>query len=147
MGLNKTEPPQNREVSALDPLTSGLFLTYLALLERTFPQFSIIVVETRRSKERQEWLVAQGENTSRTLYSNHLLGRAMDVGFLRKATGEMDWSPETYMNVYTRLDPRLFGLIAGAQMWRGWDSPHLQLQDVRLCYEALVGTKEDVWLS
>jgi hypothetical protein len=140
------EPPQIRDLNTLDPLTSGLFLTYLKVLEQTFPQFEIVVVETLRTRERQRWLVAQGKKTSRTIYSNHLLGRAMDVGFLRLSTGEMDWEPKTYQNVYTRVEPRLYGLVSGSQLWN-WDSPHLQLLDERLCYPHLVGTAQDVWLT
>lgn len=146
-GRVSTEPPQNRNLDDLDPLTRGLFDTYLKVLRRTFPQFSVIVTETRRTRERQAWLVAQGGNVSRTLYSNHLLGRAIDIAFIRLTTGETDYRPETFMSVYGRLDPRLYGLVSGSQIWNGWDSPHLELLDDRLKYSSLVGTGEDVWLT
>lgn len=40
----------------------------------------VVVVETRRTLQRQRALLASG--ASRTLHSAHLLGRAFDVGFV-----------------------------------------------------------------
>lgn len=138
---------QDRDLNNLDPRYAGLFLTYLGELERVFTQFEVVVTDVRRTKEQQLAKVKAGGAVTRTRYSNHLLGRAIDVAFLRRGTGEVDWRAETYMNVYARLDPRLFGLVSGGHLWAGWDWAHLQVQDPRLVYPALIGTKEDVWLE
>jgi len=138
---------QDRNLDNLDPRYSGLFHVYLGELARTFPQFEVLVTDVRRTKEQQLAKVEEGEGVTRTRYSNHLLDRAIDVAFLRRATGKIDWRPETYINVYERLDPRLFGLVSGGHLWRGWDWAHLQLLDSRLVYPALIGSKEDVWID
>ncbi len=78
-------PPQSRDLNALDPRFRGLFDAYLSELGRRLTGVNIIVTETARTKERQEWLKADGK--SKTLHSNHLLGRAIDIALQDKTTG------------------------------------------------------------
>lgn len=137
-------PPQNRNLADLDPNYAGLFVTYLGALQRRLPEYTVLVTETSRTKERQEWLKADGK--SKTLHSNHLLGRAIDIAFQNKTTGEVDWSPEMYAYAYKLCDPRRYGLVSGTQLWN-WDAPHLEILDVDAKYPALVGGPEDVWLA
>lgn len=114
----------NRDINSLDPRYRQRFKDYLQELERTFPQFKVIITETRRSAERQKDLVKSG--ASKTLYSNHQDGTAMDIALQRKSTGTIDWRPAVYRNVYRVVDPREFGLTTGAHLW-GWDEGHHQI--------------------
>lgn len=137
-------PVQNRNLNDLDPNYMGLFLVYIGVLQRALPGYNVIVTETRRTKERQEWLRADGK--SKTLHSNHLIGRAIDIALQNKTTGEIDWSPEMYKYAYSLKDPRKYGLISGLQMW-DWDGPHLELLDDEVKYPALIDSPDDVWLA
>ncbi len=138
------EPEQNRDLEALDADYLGLFTVYLAALQKRLPNYKIIVTETRRSKERQEFLKAKG--ASKTMHSNHLLGRAIDIALLNTVTGQIDWSDLAYKAAYTLCDPRRYGLVSGGQLW-DWDWPHLELMDIDAKYPALIGTAEDIWLT
>lgn len=117
-------PPADRSLDSLDPRYRQRFVDFLGALERTFPQFRVIVTETRRSDERQAYLRSTG--ASRTERSNHQDGIAMDIALLRKATNELDWRPAVFRNIYRVVDPRKFGLTSGAHLW-GWDEGHLEV--------------------
>lgn len=138
------EPEQNRALEALDADYLGLFTVYLTALQKRLPNYKVIVTETGRSKERQEFLKAKG--ASKTMHSNHLLGRAIDIALLDTATGQIDWSDDAYKAAYGLCDPRRYGLVSGGQLWN-WDFPHLELMDIDVKYPALVGSAEDVWLT
>ncbi len=140
-----TQFPSNRNLSDLDPNYMGLFVVYLGVLQRALPGYNVLVTETRRSKERQEWLRADGK--SKTLYSNHLLGKAIDIALQNKTTGIIDWSPEMYKYAYGLRDPQRYGLVAGGQIWNGFDWPHLEVQDPDIKYPTLIDIPEDVWLA
>lgn len=124
----KSPPPADRSLDSLDPRYRQRFVDYLAALEKTFPQFRVIVTETRRSDERQRYLRSTG--ASRTTRSNHQDGVAMDIALLRKATNELDWRPAVYRNIYRVVDPRKYGLTSGAHLW-GWDEGHLQVVEAQ----------------
>ena len=119
----KQPPPADRSLDSLDPRYRQRFVDYLEALNRTFPQFRVIVTETRRSQERQDYLRSTG--ASKTTRSNHQDGLAMDIALLRKATNELDWRPAVFRNVYRVVDPRAYGLTTGAHLW-GWDEGHIQ---------------------
>lgn len=121
----KNPPPADRSLDSLDPKYRQRFVDYLAALEKTFPQFRVIVTETRRSDERQKYLRSTG--ASKTERSAHQDGIAMDIALLRKATNELDWRPAVFRNVYRVVDPRKYGLTTGAHLWDGWDSLHHQI--------------------
>lgn len=117
-------PPADRSLDSLDPKYRPRFVKFLKKLEKTFPQFRVIVTETRRSDERQAYL--RGTGASRTTRSAHQDGIAMDIALLRKITNELDWRPAVFRNVYRIVDPRKFGLTTGAHLW-DWDEVHIQI--------------------
>lgn len=121
-------PKEDRSIDSLDPRYRERFEKYLEALHTMFPQFRVIVTETRRSKARQQYLIKTG--ASKTPHSNHQDGIAMDIALLRKVTNEIDWRPAVYRNVYRILDPRDFGLTSGAHLW-GWDEGHLQIVEAQ----------------
>lgn len=121
-------PPADRSLDSLDPRYRQRFVDFLGALERTFPQFRVIVTETRRSDERQAYLRSTG--ASRTERSNHQDGIAMDIALLRKATNELDWRPAVFRNIYRVVDPRKFGLTSGAHLWN-FDELHIQIVEAQ----------------
>ncbi len=139
------EPEQNRALEALNADYLGLFTVYLTALQKRLPDYKVIVTETGRTKERQEFLKAKG--ASKTMHSNHLLGKAVDIALLDNATGQIDWSDDAYKAAYALCDPRRYGLVSGGQLWDGFDYPHLEVLDEQAKYPALVGSPEDVWLT
>lgn len=121
-------PKPNRELGALDPRYKDRFVKYLDALEATFPQFNFIVTETRRTQERQDCLRQKG--ASKVKRSNHQDGQAIDLAIYRHSTGELDWRPQVYRNVYRLLDPRKYGLTSGAFLW-DFDEGHLQVVEAQ----------------
>lgn len=121
-------PKPQREMGALDPEYRERFQRYFQALEATFSQFNFIVTETRRTQERQDCLRQAG--ASKVRRSNHQDGQAVDFAIYRHSTGELDWRPQVYRNVYRVLDPRKYGLTSGAHLW-GWDQGHLQVVEVQ----------------
>ena len=115
--------PANRSMDSLAPKYRQRFEDFLAEARKTFPQFQFIVTECGRSAERQACLRKSG--ASQTARSNHQDGAAMDFCVLRKSTGQIDWRPAVYRNIYRVVDPRDFRLTSGAHLW-GWDEGHLQ---------------------
>ena len=132
---------QNRNLDALDDRFKGLFTTYLAELERRFPAYRLIVTETLRTPERQKELEESG--ASRTLHSNHLLGRAIDIALQNIDTGEIDWSAEVYRQAFAACPPSAYGLMSGGESW-GWDWPHLELLDEMVKYPYLIDKEQNV---
>ncbi len=120
--------PADRSLESLDPRYRARFEDYLEALRRTFTQFQIIVTETRRSAERQACLRASG--ASKTDRSNHQDGVAMDIAIKRLATGQLDWRPAVFRNMYRILDPRDYGLTTGSHLW-AWDEGHIQVVEVQ----------------
>lgn len=118
-------PPADRSLNSLDPKYRQRFIDYLEALGKTFPQFRVIVTETRRSDERQAYLLSTG--ASKTTRSAHQDGVAMDIALFRRQRNEVDWRTPVYRNVYRVVDPRDFGLTTGAHLWDGWDAVHHQI--------------------
>jgi peptidoglycan LD-endopeptidase CwlK len=87
-----------------------------------------VVIEGKRSKERQYELYEQGRVTpgpivTRTLKSKHLEGKAADIWF-RKLGRTTDKVPSRYWAMLGRA-ATAHGLIWGGD-W-GWDSAHVEL--------------------
>ena len=121
-------PPADRSLDSLEPDAQERFEAFLRTLRRTFPQFRVIVTETRRSAERQACLRRTG--ASRAVRSNHQDGVATDIALFRHATGAIDWRPAVYRNVYRIVDPRDYGLTSGAHLW-DWDEGHTQVVEAQ----------------
>lgn len=135
---------QIRDLDALDPRFRGLFVSYLDELQRRLPGYTVIVTETRRTPARQELLREQG--LSKTLHSNHLLGRAVDIALLDLESGKLDYDEATFRTAFEACPPSLYGLMSGGLEW-GWDWPHLEPADATVKYPHLIGSAEDVWLA
>ena len=121
-------PKEDRDLGSLNPAYAERFLAYLRALRETFPQFDVIVTETRRSDERQACLRKTG--ASDVVRSNHQDGNALDIALLRKSTGKLDYRQAVFRNVYRLLDPRAYGLTSGAHLW-DWDEGHLQIVEAQ----------------
>ena len=117
-----------RELASLDPRYRQRFIDFLAAFEATFPQFNAIVIEARRTPERQACLLHSG--ASKVQHSNHQDGIAIDWVPLRHANSRLDYRVAVFRNIYRKLDPRQFGLTSGAHLW-GWDQGHLQIVEAQ----------------
>lgn len=100
----------------LHPLFRARLERWLAQARATFPQFVIRVGETRRIRERQEWLYAFGRTRpgpvrTYTLNSRHRWGLAADLVIIRRTTpwrAEWDW--RVWRAVYKAVPPEQYGL-------------------------------------
>ena len=92
----------------------------------------ILVVEGLRNRERQKELVAAGK--SRTMFSRHLTGHAVDLAPL--VDGKIDWNDKAAFEALAQ------SMLAEAKkldveiIWGGgwknfYDGPHFQLSSVR----------------
>lgn len=86
-----------------------------------------IVTEGRRSRERQEHLVATGK--SRTMNSRHLTGHAVDLAVLL-SDGVVSWEHAAYrfLAISMKGAARELGTpIEWGGDWKWFDGPHFQL--------------------
>lgn len=98
-------PPQRVDsIELLEPSFKLRFLQWLALAKQ---YHEIRITETRRSHERQLYLLRQG--LSRTLQSKHIVGRAVDIVILTP-DGKADWRPSVYRGLYRLVPLRPHGL-------------------------------------
>lgn len=96
-------------------------------------RFDIMVLEGRRSKQRQEKLVASG--ASRTMNSRHLTGHAVDLAPVLDTDGDGDVEVSWHWPHYHKLAPIVkqsaedLGLeVEWGGDWRSFkDGPHWQL--------------------
>ncbi|AFZ67585.1 M15 family metallopeptidase [Deinococcus peraridilitoris] len=111
-----TEPKKNKDLAALFPECRVAVEAWLKQARATFPQFNINVSETRRTKERQEWLYAQGRTrpgpvVTYTLDSRHRAGLAVDLVVTRKLTPfKAEWDWRVWRAIYKAVPPEKYGL-------------------------------------
>jgi hypothetical protein len=115
-----------RSLDALDDEARGFFGVLLADARRA--GFAVRVAETRRTSERQAYLLARGQGRTLTLTSTHMTGRAVDVvvadGNVGRAATRRQW-------IAFRRWAQAWGgggrirLIGTPE--RTWDWPHLEL--------------------
>lgn len=93
----------------------------------TLTPVDFVVIEGLRSLERQKELFAKG--ASKTLKSNHLIGRAVDVAAL--VDGKITWEEKYYRQISTAFKQAAKDLGISIR-WGGdfkgfFDSPHFEL--------------------
>lgn len=143
VGIDMSQPKaptkQDRNLNHLHPLFRPKLEQWLAAARKA--GFRVLVYETFRTKERQEWLYAQGRTraqldavglrhvqprpgpiVTKTLDSAHEYGVAADVVPL-KPDGSPDW--KGYAALYKAAPPERYGLER-----LSWEQPHLQLAGV-----------------
>jgi len=118
--------PADRDINNLTPEFKGLVESFLKECKEN--GLNIFITEGRRTKERQEYLYAQGRTRAGsivtwTLNSIHLTGEAIDIAF---------HGPELYpVNVQVWLDvssiANKYEMEWGFDLW-GDDKPHFQLK-------------------
>lgn len=114
-----SNPPRiNRELADLAPAFRIPFLAWLAAAESVLTHVEFRVTETRRAKERQAWLYAQGRQApflgapqrTWTMDSRHRWGLAVDIAMIRKATGEAIWEISSWKHLYRVVPLEPYGL-------------------------------------
>ncbi len=125
-------PPATRGVTArLDALDPDARVGFTALLaDARRAGFVVRVTETRRTPERQAWLLARGRGRTLTLTSAHMTGRAVDIlvgdGNLNRAATRRQWVAfRRWAQAYG--GGNRFRLIGTPE--RTWDWPHVELAD------------------
>lgn len=112
--------------SGLDKLTPAMRYRVENFLAAAVKQgLSILITETWRSKERQEYLYSLGRTqpgnvVTWTLQSKHIEGEAIDIGFVKdgKLTYEGDWQAVAKIGEKN-------GLLWGGR-WPTPDKPHFE---------------------
>lgn len=123
-------PTQNRDLNALNQEFRGRLERWLAAVRGA--GLSVMVLETHRTRERQEYLYAQGRTrpgnvVTWTLNSLHRFGLAADV--VPTPNGQISWSVPDYQRLHAAAPPEMYGLeliknaSGGVLEW-----PHLQIQ-------------------
>ncbi len=125
-------PPATRGVTArLDALDPDARVGFTALLaDARRAGFVVRVTETRRTPERQAWLLARGRSRTLTLTSAHMTGRAADIlvgdGNVNRAATRRQWVAfRRWAQAYG--GGNRFRLIGTPE--RTWDWPHVELAD------------------
>ena len=124
-------PPSAAEVdsalTSLDREARPAFERMLAAARRAGHE--VRVIETRRSPERQAYLVVSGGGLTFTATSMHSSGRAMDVavgdGNLRKRSTRAKWA--AFRRWVSAYEDGRFRLIGTPE--ESWDWPHIELPD------------------
>ena len=113
-----------KDINALDPKMKPRAEAFLKKCKEL--GVNIAITETKRSKERQQYLYAQGRTrpgniVTWTLQSNHILGLAMDIVFV-DSNGKY-----TYNGDWNKIGPIAedCGLIWGGT-WNVPDKPHVE---------------------
>ena len=119
-----TEPKQNRDLDTLHPDFRECLDKWLEAAAAH--GYDILVYETFRTPDRQQWLYQAGRTRSPfgryltyTLDSCHRYGLAADIVPLNN--GQADWAG--YDKLYRDVDPSLFGLET-----LDFERPHLQIK-------------------
>lgn len=138
------EPPQNRSLDALHPDFREKLDKWLAAA--TAAGFDILVYETFRTPERQQWLFDAGRKRppfgrylTYTMDSCHRYGLAADLVPLKD--GQADWNG--YAELHRAVPPSDYGLEL-----LDFEKPHLQIKggqqyakDHRIKRDVIVGSK------
>lgn len=119
-----TTPAQDRNRDHLHQSFRTPFEQWLEAVRRA--GYTLLVYETRRTHERQEYLYAQGRTrpgpiVTYTLDSAHLYGTAADM--VPMVGGAPDWSPAAYHRIHQAVPPERYGLEL-----LNFEKPHLQLK-------------------
>lgn len=135
---------QNRDLNALNQEFRSRLERWLAAVRAS--GLSVMVLETHRTRARQEYLYAQGRTrpgnvVTWTLDSLHRRGLAADV--VPTPGGVISWNVADYQRLHAAAPPEMYGLelirnaSGGVLEW-----PHLQIQGG---YEtaARMGIKQD----
>jgi hypothetical protein len=125
------EPKIDRDPASLHGSVRGRFHRWKTQVEAQFPQFTVKVIETRRSEARQRWLYAQGRTrkgkiVTWTMDSRHRWGLALDFVLVRNVSGRIDWDAKTYERVLAKVPPDLYQLKSLASIG---DYGHLEASD------------------
>jgi hypothetical protein len=124
------EPPVIKDTNLLAEPFKSIALEILITLKRE--GFKAFVIETKRSRERQEWLYGYGRThhkanpvKTKVLHSKHETGIAIDIGF-KDSKGNVIW--DSKYSGWKRLDElaHLHRLRAGYD-WKMHDCPHIEL--------------------
>lgn len=116
------EPKQIRDIRTLKPLLAQAVLSIIAALKHE--GYRPFVLETKRSPERQAWLLKKG--TTWVKHSKHEKGEACDIGF-KDAKGNVIWASN--YSGWDRLAhyARYYKLVAGHD-WKKRDCPHVEMK-------------------
>jgi hypothetical protein len=125
------EPKVDKDPASLHGSVRGRFQRWKRQVEAEFPQFEVILLETRRTEARQRWLFAQGRTrkgkiVTWTMDSRHRFGLAVDFALKRRLTGRIDWDTKVYQRVLERVKPDLYQLKSLASIG---DYGHLEASD------------------
>lgn len=117
-------PPQNKDLNDLAQAFRTPLERWVAAVKAA--GFSLLVYETARTRERQEYLYAQGRTRpgpiiTYTLDSCHRYGVAADWAPL--VGGAISWNAADYRRIYDAVPPALYGLEK-----LDFEMPHIQLQ-------------------
>jgi len=112
-----------KSLSKLKGVNNKLVILATHALATTTVDFS--VTDGKRSLERQRKLVADGK--SRTLKSNHLIGRAIDVFPVGGTWNKDDPKWFCLVEVFKHSAETLGFEIEFGYDW-GWDFPHIELK-------------------
>lgn len=123
-------PTQNRDLNALNQEFRGRLERWLDAVRGA--GLSVMVLETHRTRERQEYLYAQGRTrpgnvVTWTLNSLHRFGLAADV--VPTPGGQISWSIPDYQRMHAAADPGMYGLeLIRNDRGQVLEWPHLQIQ-------------------
>ncbi|MFA5551615.1 MAG: hypothetical protein WDA03_08360 [Trueperaceae bacterium] len=117
-------PPVNREIGDLAPAFRIPFLAWLAAAESVLTHVEFRVTETRRTRERQAWLYAQGREEPHlgaprvtwTMDSKHRWGLAVDIAMIRRSTGQAIWEISSWQHLYQAVPLEPYGLTTLAPL-------------------------------
>lgn len=127
-----TVPKQDRDLNHLNPMFRPYIERWLAAVRAKFPQYDVLIVETFRTRARQEYLWAQGRSgpykrnrvVTWTQDSAHEYGLAIDWVFVNKKTRQAVWDAALYKDAYAHVPPGGLELETLAPT----EYPHVQLK-------------------
>lgn len=114
----------------VDPRLIAPVVAGAIFFEAAYPLWKVRVVEGLRDEKRQRLLLAQGK--TKTMFSYHLKGQAIDLACLKASTGEADWSHEPYrlLNLQIQAQAELMDqIVTWGGTWHPFvDAVHWQLE-------------------
>ena len=119
--MSLCEPPRITDIDSLEPYVAGRVRRILARLQRM--GLDPVVVEARRTPERQEWLYGIGRTHSKhrqpvtfTRNSRHLVGKAVDI--VSRSKG---WSDPKFFDALKKVAEE-----EGMSVPYSWDRAHVE---------------------